>query len=92
VSASVLGASLAFLLGGGTIANLGSMLLAIVCVVLMQYVAHPMNDVMDLELDRRSPIGPTGRHKPLVDGTATVREVNHLSAGMIVVISLSCYT
>jgi 1,4-dihydroxy-2-naphthoate octaprenyltransferase len=88
VSASVLGASLAFLLGGGTIANLGSMLLAIVCVVLMQYVAHPMNDVMDLELDRRSPIGPTGRHKPLVDGTATVREVNHLSAGMIVVIFL----
>ncbi len=88
VSASILGASLAFLLGEGAIPHLVPMLLAIICVILMQYVAHPMNDVMDLELDRRSPIGPTGRHKPLVDGTATVREVNYLSAGIVIAILL----
>lgn len=86
VSASVLGTSLALLLGEGTILYAFPMAMAIVCVVLMQYVAHPMNDIMDLELDRKAPIGPTGRHKPLVDGTATVREVNYLSAGIIVAV------
>lgn len=88
VSASILGASLALLLGEGTIPYLIPMLLAIACVVLMQYVAHPMNDMMDLELDRKAPIGPTGRHKPLVDGTATVREVNRLSAGIVIIVLL----
>lgn len=55
------------------------MALAIACVVLIQFIAHPMNDVMDLDLDRAAPIGPTGRHKPLVDGSATVCEANRLS-------------
>jgi 4-hydroxybenzoate polyprenyltransferase len=92
VSASVLGASLAFVLGNGTIADPVSMALAIAAVILMQYVAHPMNDVMDLELDRAAPIGPTGRHKPLVDGNATVREVHGLTTLIVgVVLAIMAY-
>jgi 1,4-dihydroxy-2-naphthoate octaprenyltransferase len=83
VSASMLGASLSLFLGDGTVSNPVPMVLAMACVILMQYVAHPMNDIMDLELDRSASIGPTGRHKPLVDGNATVREVNYLSATVI---------
>ncbi|MBI0583191.1 MAG: prenyltransferase [Methanomassiliicoccus sp.] len=83
VSASVLGASLAFYLTGGSLVDPASMLLAMVCVILMQYVAHPMNDIMDLELDRKAPIASTGRFKPLVDGSATVKEASGLSAVIV---------
>jgi 1,4-dihydroxy-2-naphthoate octaprenyltransferase len=83
VSASVLGASLALLIGGGAVENPLPMAVAMACVVLMQYVAHPMNDIMDIDLDRQAPIGPTGRHKPLVDGTATMQEVKHLSTVIV---------
>ncbi|MDW5563557.1 MAG: UbiA family prenyltransferase [Methanomassiliicoccus sp.] len=88
VSASVLGVALALLAGEGTLVGPASMVLAIICVALMQYVAHPMNDLMDLDLDRQAPIGPTGRHKPLVDGNATVPEVQRLSAVVVVIILL----
>ncbi len=88
VSASLLGASLALFTGGGPLFAPYPMLLAIACVVLMQYVAHPMNDVMDLELDQMAPIGPTGRFKPLVDGTATIQEVNYLMTAIVLTVLL----
>lgn len=86
VSASILGASLALILGKGVVENPLPMVVAMACVILMQYAAHPMNDIMDLELDRQAPIDATGRHKPLVDGTATVREVKGLSSVIVVAV------
>ncbi len=83
ISASALGAALALEIGGGTVADPAPMFVAMACVILMQYVAHPMNDMMDIDLDRRAPIGPTGRHKPLVDGNATMGEVRWLSTVIV---------
>jgi 1,4-dihydroxy-2-naphthoate octaprenyltransferase len=52
----------------------------------MQYVAHPMNDMMDYELDRQAPIGETGRVKPLVDGMITRRETRWLSMTIVLAV------
>lgn len=86
LSASILGASLAYYIGKGQILAPLDMIVAAICVVMIQYVAHPMNDIMDLEVDRHAPIEGTGRHKPLVDGSITVREAKRLSAIIVVAV------
>jgi 1,4-dihydroxy-2-naphthoate octaprenyltransferase len=88
LSAGMLGTALAFYQSGGGALDLVPLSLAIICVVLMQYVAHPMNDIMDLDLDRQAPIASTGRVKPLVDGSITVVETKWLSSIIIVAILL----
>ncbi len=86
LSGGLLGTALAIQLADGQALYLVPMLLAILCVVLMQYVAHPMNDIMDLELDGRAAITATGRVKPIVDGAVTVREAKLLSVVIVTAI------
>lgn len=86
LSSAVLGASLAFFLSGGEIAEPGPMAAAMVCIVLMQYVSHPLNDITDRELDAHVDIEASGRKKPLVNGSATVHEAKVLSAIILIVI------
>jgi 1,4-dihydroxy-2-naphthoate octaprenyltransferase len=88
LSSAILGGSLAFFLSGGRIAEPWPMAAAMVCVVLMQYVSHPLNDITDRELDARAAIAATGRKKPLVNGSATVGEARMLSVAIMAVILL----
>lgn len=74
---------MAVFLSGGRIDDPWLMAAAVVCVVLMQYVAHPLNDITDLEADRRAAIAATGRRKPLVDGPVTVGEAKALSGALV---------
>ncbi len=62
------------------------MLMAIIAVVLIQWVAHPINDIMDYDLDRQAPIEATARIKPLVDGRITMNETKWLTRTMLFVI------
>lgn len=48
------------------------MVATMICVVLMQYVSHPINDITDLEVDRRAAIAVIGRRKPLVEDAISV--------------------
>jgi 4-hydroxybenzoate polyprenyltransferase len=86
MSGSLLGVGLAGYLTRWNILDLVPTMLAVVVVVLMQYVAHPMNDMMDYELDRQAPIGETGRIKPLVDGMITRRETKLLSVTVVLAV------
>ncbi|HUL40068.1 MAG TPA: prenyltransferase [Methanomassiliicoccales archaeon] len=86
ISGSAIGVGLALYLTGWEIVALLPMILAIVAVIIMQYVAHPLNDIMDYELDRQAPISETRRVKPLVDGSITVKETKTLSLFLIAVI------
>ena len=84
LSATALGASMALFQAGGEEVDAVSMAVAALSVVLMQYVAHPMNDIMDLELDRQAAIGSTGRVKPIVEGAVTVGEARWLTVALFV--------
>ena len=86
ISGTLLGVALAGYLARWNIVEVIPTFLAAVVVVLMQYVAHPMNDIMDYELDRQAPIGDTGRVKPLVDGMITPKETKWLSLSIVLVI------
>ena len=88
LSSAVLGASMAFFLSDGEIAELLPMAAAMACIVLMQYVSHPLNDINDRELDARAAIAATGRRKPLVSGSATVGEARMLSAVILAAVML----
>lgn len=86
ISGAVLGIALAGYLTGWNLIALGSTAVAVTCVVLMQYVAHPLNDIMDYDLDKQAPIGPSGRFKPIVDGDVTMGEAKWLSSLIILVV------
>ncbi len=60
------------------------LLLATGCAILLQYVAHPLNDLMDRNVDAAAKIPETGRVKPLIAGTATAPELKALSAFLII--------
>lgn len=47
--------------------------------VIIQYAAHPVNDLLDFEVDARANIKGTGRHKVLHSGLATRPDLVHLS-------------
>jgi 1,4-dihydroxy-2-naphthoate octaprenyltransferase len=59
------------------------LILAAACAILMQYVAHPLNDVTDYAVDVRAAIAETGRVKPIVNGMVTVSEAKMLSAVLL---------
>jgi 1,4-dihydroxy-2-naphthoate octaprenyltransferase len=86
VSGSLLGIALAGYLARWGIVDVVPTILAVIVVILMQYVAHPMNDIMDYDLDRQAPIGETGRVKPLVDGMITPKETKWLSMTIVLAI------
>ena len=86
ISGSLLGVALAGYLARWKIVDVVPMVLAVVVVILMQYVAHPMNDIMDYDLDRQAPIGETGRVKPLVDGMITKKETKWLSVSVVLTV------
>lgn len=86
LSAAAVGGALALDLSGDAPVDAGPMAAAMVCVVLMQYVSHPLNDLTDHELDRAAAIESTGRRKPLVSGKAGRGEVKGLSAVVVLVI------
>ncbi len=86
LSSAVLGASMAFFLSDGHIAEPWPMTAAVACIVLMQYVSHPLNDITDREADSLEAMTATGRRKPLVDGSATVSEARALS--MVIVATI----
>jgi 1,4-dihydroxy-2-naphthoate octaprenyltransferase len=54
--------------------------------VLVQYVAHPLNDLMDLEVDREAKIDETSRSKVLLNGMATPAELKILSVAIIAIV------
>ncbi|HVO77640.1 MAG TPA: UbiA family prenyltransferase [Methanomassiliicoccales archaeon] len=60
--------------------------LAILAVVLIQWVAHPLNDIMDYDLDRQAPIESTARIKPIVDGRITMNETKWLTRALLLLI------
>jgi 4-hydroxybenzoate polyprenyltransferase len=86
LSGALLGTGLAIYLSSGQLVSVLPMALAIACVVIMQYVAHPLNDIMDYDLDRQAPIGATGRFKPIVDGEISIKEAKYLSLVLVLVI------
>ncbi len=51
--------------------------------VLLQYVAHPLNDLVDYPVDVRANIAGTGRRKVLVSGLVSVRELKLLSFSIL---------
>ena len=53
--------------------------------VIIQYAAHPVNDLLDYEVDARANIKGTGRHKVLHSGLASRRDLVRLSSFLIVV-------
>lgn len=60
--------------------------------VLVQYVAHPLNDLMDVEVDREAKIDETSRSKVLLNGMATVRELKVISIAIIaIVLGIAAY-
>lgn len=72
MSSAAIGASLAIFLTRGRIEEPWLMVATMICVVLMQYVSHPINDITDLEVDRRAAIAVIGRRKPLVEDAISV--------------------
>ena len=88
LSSAALGASMAFFQSDGSILEPWPMAAAMICIVLMQYVSHPLNDITDRELDAKAAIAATGRKKPLVNGTATVNEAKMLSVAVVMVVLL----
>ncbi len=60
--------------------------------VIIQYAAHPVNDLLDFEVDARANIKGTGRHKVLHSGLATRPDLVRLGWGLIVLaIALMLY-
>lgn len=86
LGSSLVGIGLAVFTAMGRPLDLFPMSVAIITVVLMQYVAHPLNDMMDYDLDRQAPIPITGRKKPLVDKMIDLKETKILSAFVLLII------
>lgn len=51
--------------------------------LIIQYAAHPVNDLLDYEVDARANIKGTGRHKVLHSGLATRPELARLSSFLV---------
>jgi len=58
--------------------------IAAVGTVIIQYAAHPVNDLLDYEVDARANIKGTGRHKVLHSGLATRPDLVRLSSLLII--------
>jgi 1,4-dihydroxy-2-naphthoate octaprenyltransferase len=53
--------------------------------VALQYVAHPLNDLVDYPVDVQANIDGTGRRKVLISGLATENDLRRLSGGILVI-------
>jgi 1,4-dihydroxy-2-naphthoate octaprenyltransferase len=62
-------------------------IMAIFISVALQYVAHPINDLVDHPVDVLANIDGTGRRKVLISGLATEWELRWLSRGLLLVIA-----
>ena len=51
--------------------------------LLLQYVAHPINDIVDYEVDVKANIQGTGRDKTLISGLATARDLKAVAIGVV---------
>ncbi|MDD1678165.1 MAG: prenyltransferase [Methanomicrobiales archaeon] len=87
-NASLLGIASALIIASGfrTI-NWPLTLLAIFVSVALQYVAHPINDLVDYPVDVQANIDGTGRRKVLISGLATERDLHRLSRGLLLIIA-----
>ncbi len=54
---------------------------------MVHYVSHALNDLTDYEIDARTNIEGTGRHKILLAGDVTRKELTLLSIGIIAIVS-----
>ncbi len=65
----------------------GLVAIAALGVVLVHYVSHALNDLTDYEVDARTNIEGTGRHKILLAGDVTKKELTWLSIGIIALVT-----
>jgi 1,4-dihydroxy-2-naphthoate octaprenyltransferase len=82
-NAALLGIAAAVIGGGGGQIGAALALPAIAVAVLLEYVAHPINDLADYPVDLRANIDGTGRRKVLISGLATRDELRRLSAAIL---------
>ena len=67
--------------------NWGLVAIAAVGVILVHYVSHALNELMDYEIDAKTNNEGTGRHRILLAGDVTIRELTWLSVGLIAVVT-----
>lgn len=60
-------------------------LLPVICTILLQYAAYPLNDLIDRNVDAAVKIPETRRVKPLIAGTVTGAELKALNAVLILI-------
>jgi 1,4-dihydroxy-2-naphthoate octaprenyltransferase len=85
-SAILLGVAVSIHDLGSAAVSWGLVTLAGAGVVVLQFVAHPVNDILDYSVDARANIEGTGRHKVLHSGLATKSELARLSTALILVV------
>ncbi len=79
----ILGLAVAVHESGAGSVDWGLAALAAFAVLLIQYVAHPLNDLTDYPVDARANIEGTGRHKVLFTGEATKKDLAWMSAVIV---------
>jgi len=82
-NAAVLALAISLFTAGFGGVNWSLALMAVAITILLQYVAHPINDVMDFDIDVKANIGGTNRRKVLIAGLANARELKGLSVGIL---------
>lgn len=87
-NASFLGVSAAVVTAGFSGVNWGLTILAVLVAIMLQYVAHPINDIADLYVDRLANIDGTGRRKVLISGLATRDELIRISLVIVLLAAL----
>jgi 1,4-dihydroxy-2-naphthoate octaprenyltransferase len=87
-NAVLLGIAAAVISGGGGEIGTALAIPAIAVAVLLQYVAHPINDLADYAVDLQANIGGTGRRKVLISGRATREELRRLSAAILLAVAV----
>jgi 1,4-dihydroxy-2-naphthoate octaprenyltransferase len=70
---------------GGSHADWGLFVIAVIAASLIHIDAHIWNDIMDLEIDRREKSAETGRDRPLIFGWATIAEYRMMSAAITII-------
>lgn len=87
-TAVLLGIAVAVQAVGFGAVNWGLTALAAIFVLGLNYVAHPINDIFDYEVDKKANIEGTGRHKVLLSGISTKEQLTGISLVVIVVLAL----
>jgi 1,4-dihydroxy-2-naphthoate octaprenyltransferase len=85
-SAGVLGVAASIYLVGARQVDWPLACMAVLGVILLQFAAHPLNDISDVEVDRATDIKGTGREKVLVAGMASIRDLSKITLVMFAVV------